>query len=115
MYTLLAGKHPLYEPHMNKQQLETEIKNFKQLEYPKHISKHARHLLDTLCQKRINFRSTAREALKHPWITRKLDEELPKTIQQLREAAVGDIDVEFKLRKAMNVLLFCSIIRKNAS
>ena len=115
MYTLLCGKHPLYQPKMSKQELEMKIKNFQELSYPSHVSVQARHMLDNLCQKRINSRSTARDALKHPWITRRLDEELPKTMQQMRDAAVKDIHLESKLRKAMNVLLFCSIVRKNTS
>ena len=115
MYTLLAGKHPLYEPHMSKQDLETKIKNFQGFSYPANMSPQARHLLESLCQKRINSRSTAREALKHPWITRKLDQDLPQTLQQLRDAAIVDSQVEVKLRKAMNVLMFCSILRKNVS
>ena len=97
---------------MQKAELEEKLKNFEEFSYPSHVSKQAKHLIAFCCQKSIYTRFSARGALKHPWITRRLDEELPQTEAQQRDSAIGNIQLEAKLRKAMNVLMFCSITKK---
>ena len=79
MYELIVGKHPLYEKGATSRDIEEKLAKFTGFNYPKTVSKHARHLIDSLCHRTLNQRYKAVNALQHPWITRNLDEQLPLT------------------------------------
>jgi hypothetical protein len=49
------------------------------------------------------------EALSHPWITRKLNERLPLSSNQLNQIAAKNYATEEKLRQAVGLMLFCQI------
>lgn len=63
-----------------------------------------------LCQKSIAGRFTPRDALQHPWITRKLNDILPISRKEMLEQKARNYELEQRLRKTMNTLFFCSII-----
>jgi hypothetical protein len=65
-----------------------------------------------LLQKSISARLLPSAALSHPWITRKLNEKLPLTLQQKLEADARNYAIEEKFRRAINLLLFLSISKK---
>lgn len=54
-------------------------------------------------------------AVEHPWVTRRLDDELPLTDFQQLELVGNNIEIEGKLRKAMNIMMVCglSTFKKN--
>ena len=73
------------------------------------MSSQAQHLIAHLCQRSVNARFRASNALEHPWITRDLHKALPMSDQQIRQLAIDTYPLETKLRKAMRVALFASI------
>lgn len=70
MYITIAAKHPLYE---NGDDLEIYLKKLKNpnWNFPPHFSKLAQSLFLKLVKANPLERYTAKEALGHPWITRK--------------------------------------------
>lgn len=79
------------------------------------MSSQAKHLISCLCQKNQSARYRPVNALNHPWITRKFEQELPLSDLQRRALAIKNQPIEEKLRKVMRVVLFCAISRRPAS
>lgn len=84
IYKLLTNNHPLidlYGPKVPLPEVRERIENYKHLEFPadSKVSPQARHLLERMLAKEQSGRYSAAEALKHPWITRRLEEEPPMT------------------------------------
>ena len=82
MYMLLNnGKHPFYNENekFTKEQYINKIKNKKNLIFENKISYMAKHFLKKLLEPNPGARYTANQALKHPWITRNFDDEIPLT------------------------------------
>ena len=60
--------------------MENALKNYSEIKFPNNnVSAQAKHLIISLCHKNISGRIGASDALKHPWITRNLEENLPLT------------------------------------
>lgn len=98
--------------------METKLKAFNKIEFPQnsdHVSSRAKHLIHSLLSKSISGRYVPSKALSHPWITRKVNEKLPLTSNQRLEIDSRTYAIEEKLRKAINVLLFCSIAKNQIS
>ena len=84
MYQLLAqGKHPLYEEgdsyNNYLQKLTKLIEKPTKWHVPSHFSHLAKDFFLKLCVYPPSERYDAKAALKHPWITRKLNAEIPLT------------------------------------
>jgi len=77
MFYLLTGRHPIWNESINKIQMEQMMKTFKKFEYPKSMSQTAVHLISCLCQRKQSARYRPVNALQHPFITRKLDQDVP--------------------------------------
>ena len=72
---LTGGNHPLGDPAKSKKDQDWKeiLKNQKtNVDGDSSISKVARSLFQNMCKLHPTHRYTAKEALKHPWITRKL-------------------------------------------
>ena len=91
------------------------MKNYKTIDFPSSMSSQAQHLISCLCQKNQSARYRPVNALQHPWITRKLDQEMPLSDLDRRALSIKNQPVEDKLRKAMRVLLVCAISRRCGS
>ena len=113
MYYLLTGRHPIWNESINKVQMEEIMKNFREFEYPDTMSSQAKHLISCLCQKNQSARYRPANALQHPWITRKLEAELPLSDLDRRALAIKNQPIEDKLRKAMRALFVLSISKNN--
>ena len=85
------------------------MKNFREFDYPETMSSQAKHLISCLCQRNQSARYRPTNALQHPWITRKLEAELPLSDLDRRALAIKNQPIEEKLRKAMRVLFVCSL------
>ncbi len=70
MYILLAGKHPIYEAGDALAQYLTKLKT-SAWTFPPQFSALAQHLFAMLAKVNPLERYTAKEALSHPWITRR--------------------------------------------
>jgi serine/threonine protein kinase len=72
---------------MSRIRMEQFLKNYSEISFPKNnsVSEAAKHMISKLCQKSVSGRFSPNDALKHPWITRKLDQNLPCTRKELHE------------------------------
>ena len=86
MYMLLNDcKHPFYnsKKQETKEEYINKIKNKNSLIFINKISYMAKHLLKKLLEPNPTCRYTAANALKHPWITRNCDDEIPLTFSDI--------------------------------
>ena len=83
MYILLnKGKHPFYVKGDKRSDVAKKIKLGKIYFYEK-ISPYAEHLIQKLLESNPSWRYTASQAIKHPWITRNLNDVPPSTFNEL--------------------------------
>ena len=89
MYILLYGKHPFY---IKGDQKENFIEKIKNKEFIKNninnkgnrkISYMAKNLLNKLLEPNPSWRYTSDKAIKHPWITRNKNDEIPETFNEI--------------------------------
>ena len=87
MFMLLNnGKHPFYVKGETRKDLTKKIQNCKINFYNK-ISSMANHLLFKLLEPNPSWRYNAAQALKHPWITRNKNDEVPLTFNEILHKA----------------------------
>ena len=81
MHQLLAqGKHPFYQGEVdNAESFKKKLLNLKLVEPDENISWLAKNLFGRLTQIQAHKRYTARDALKHPWITRNQNDQIPQS------------------------------------
>ena len=83
MFMLLnSGKHPFYIKGDDKKDFEKKIKGRKISFYNK-VSPMAKHLILKLLEPNPSWRYTGAQAIKHPWITRNKNDEVPITFNEL--------------------------------
>jgi serine/threonine protein kinase len=83
MFILLNnGKHPFYIKGDNKKDFVKKIMDGKINFYNK-VSPMAKHLILKLLEPNPSWRYTAAQAIKHPWITRNKNDEVPLTFNEL--------------------------------
>ena len=83
MYMLLNnGKHPFYHKDDKKEDFIKKIKLAK-LHFINKISYMAKHLMHKLCEPNPSWRYSANIAIKHPWITRNPNDDIPLTINEI--------------------------------
>ena len=83
MFMLLNnGKHPFYIKGDNRQDFVKKIQECKITFYNK-VSPMAKHLILKLLEPNPSWRYTGSQAIKHPWITRNKDDEVPKTFNEI--------------------------------
>ena len=83
MFILLNnGKHPFYIKGDNKKDFVKKIMDGKINFYNK-VSPMAKHLILKLLEPNPSWRYTASQAIKHPWITRNKNDEVPLTFNEL--------------------------------
>jgi len=83
MFMLLnGGKHPFYQKNDRKEDFIRKIKIGK-LNYINKLSFMAKHLNKKLCEVNPSWRYSANLAMKHPWITRNPNDEIPLTFNEI--------------------------------
>ena len=83
MYMLLNnGKHPFYHKDDKKEDFIKKIKLAK-LHFINKISYMAKHLMHKLCEPNPSWRYSANNAIKHPWITRNPNDDIPLTFNEI--------------------------------
>ena len=83
MFILLNdGKHPFYIIGDNRSEVAKKIKLGK-IKFYKKISPMAKHLMMKLLEPIPSWRYTASQAIKHPWITRNINDVPPITFNEL--------------------------------
>lgn len=81
---MLTKEHPLHCTGDGIDEMKAKLRSYTKITLKPHqrMSKHAEHLLSVLTEKTLSARIQARETLRHPWITRKLKENLPLNHQE---------------------------------
>ena len=83
MFMLLNnGKHPFYQKGDKIEDLIKKIKNGK-LQFVNKVSYMAKNLMNKLCEPNPSWRYSADLAIKHPWITRNIKDEIPLTFNEI--------------------------------
>ena len=83
MYMLLNnGKHPFYQKNIKKKDFLKKIKSGK-LNFINKLSFMAQNLIYKLCEPNPSWRYSANLAIKHPWITRNTNDEIPVTFNEI--------------------------------
>ena len=101
MYMLLNnGKHPFYHKDDKKEDFIKKIKSGK-LNFVNKLSFMAKHLNNKLCEPNPSWRYSASLAIKHPWITRNPNDEIPLTF--------NEILIKNNSKKNANALIMISI------
>lgn len=77
---MLTGEHPILKKGEDKQQYRRKIKDFRGLLIDDNkMSPLAKNLIESLCNLKPGNRYRIDQALQHPWITGKHDDEIPMT------------------------------------
>ena len=83
MFMLLnSGKHPFYIKGDNRKDYDQKIKTCKITFYNK-VSPMAKHLICKLLEPNPSWRYNGAQAIKHPWITRNKEDEVPVTFNEI--------------------------------
>ena len=108
MFILLNnGKHPFYIKGDNKKDFVKKIMDGKIIFYNK-VSPMAKHLILKLLEPNASWRYTAAQAIKHPWITRNKNDEIPLTFNEL----LKNSDNKKIAKDLFNICLFMNYFSK---
>ena len=81
LYILVSGgQHPIYKNGMTSNQYQSELLKKEKFSFSAGIPLLARNLFLKLCKHQAFFRYETYKALKHPWITRKANTQIPLTL-----------------------------------
>ena len=110
MYELVSGRHPVWTRGEDKQSYKKKALSLQKLRYSRRISKLQQSLIEKLCHPKPSLRYTVDQALKHPWITRNFDGEIPRNHFEEHEY-LNELDEKF--RKVLNMVYFLSVVRNH--
>lgn len=110
MYELIAGKHPLWVRGEEKLQYKQKTIKFQKLRFGRKFTSIQQSLIEKLCHPKPSMRYTIDQALKHPWITRNFEDEIPRNHLEQTEYLNS---VDDKLRKVLNLAYFMSVIKNH--
>jgi serine/threonine protein kinase len=77
---LTGGAHPFKSEDDTYETLREKLRKLKKLDPPKMFSKIAAHLYSRLTAIVSHQRYSSKDALKHPWITRKMENNIPMSL-----------------------------------
>ncbi len=108
MFMLLFKKHPFYKNGENRDSYISDIQNRKKIKFPDKCSHMAKTLLNKLLEFNPSWRYTAENALKHPWITRRVNDKIPETFnEKLRK-----MDICLKAKELILSIIFLNNVAK---
>ena len=109
MFMLLnSGKHPFYIKGDDRKDYDKKIKSCKINFYNK-VSPMAKHLILKLLEPNPSWRYTGAQAIKHPWITRNKEDEIPLTFNEILVKS----NSKKVARDLFNVCLFMNYFSRN--
>ena len=109
MYMLLNnGKHPFYHKDDKKEDFIKKIKLAK-LHFINKISYMAKHLMHKLCEPDPSWRYSANLAIKHPWITRNPNDDIPLSFNEI----LNKTNNKKNAHTLMMISIFLNYIQKN--
>jgi len=80
-YVITGGKHPFYNPKQDtSDSLKAKLVNLKKVDPHQSFSWVAKNLFQRLTMITGHKRYTAKDSLRHPWITRKKQDKIPETL-----------------------------------
>jgi calcium/calmodulin-dependent protein kinase I len=106
---LTGGTHPFKSEDDTYETLREKLRKLKELEPPKTFSKIAAHLYSRLTAIIPHQRYTSKDARRHPWITRKMENNIP--ISRLDD--VNNLEFESQLRKKVRLMQFLALMKMN--
>ena len=105
---LFKNKHPFYKKGENRELYINDIHNRKKIKFPDKCSHMAKTLLNKLLEFNPSWRYTAENALKHPWITRRVNDKIPETFnEKLRK-----MDICLKAKELILSIIFLNNVAK---
>ena len=108
MFMLLNnGKHPFYFKGDNRKDFMKKIEAC-QINFYNKVSPMAKHLILKLLEPNPSWRYTGAQAIKHPWITRNKEDEVPQTFNEL----LAKSNNKKILRDFFNICLFMNYFNK---
>jgi len=116
VFQMLTGKHPFYlsgdteETYIHRISKTSLDLTLKQSFEKYDLSPLAQSFIKRLLAKNISDRYRVVQALKHPWITRNLDDNAPLTQNEESMQIQGEI----RLRNVQSILLFLAISKSSS-
>lgn len=109
MHMLLTeGRHPFYEKETDDvESFRNKLQNMKKVELDPTISDLAKSLLERLLNPASSHRYSAKDALRHPWITRKSDNTIPMSLTE----QVSSFELESRLLQSVRIMHFMAFTR----
>ena len=105
---LFKNKHPFYKKGENRELYINDIHNRKKIKFPDKCSHMAKTLLNKLLEFNPSWRYTAEKALKHPWVTRRVNDIIPETFnEKLRK-----MDINLKAKELILSIIFLNTLAK---
>ncbi len=109
LYMLLNnGQHPFYNNGDVKKQFLNKLKNWK-FNYCNNVSFMGNSLMKKLLEINPSWRYTANKALNHPWITRNINDNIPKTFNEILNMRNNIKNAKF----IMLISIFLNFFQKN--
>ena len=109
MYMLLnKGEHPFYHKGDTRKDFINNLKNIKQLKFNNKMSYMAVNLLKKLLEPDPLKRYKANDALKHPWITRNIEDKIPQTVNE----QININNIKNNMRDIMMTSIFLNYLKK---
>jgi len=110
MYMLLnKGEHPFYHKGDTKEDFINNLKSIKELKCNNKISYMAMNLLKKLLEPDPLKRYKATDALKHPWITRNVEDKIPQTFND----QLTNYNIINNAKELMMISIFLNYFKKN--
>jgi len=107
MFILCHGKHPLYKKSDKAEQFKEKMAK-REFQPGVNFSEMAANLFERFTRENPLERYTAEQAFVHPWITRKIDAEIPLTVEE----SLNKYLIELNLKKKMGALYFINLMSK---
>ena len=79
LYILLKGKHPIFKEGMSSEEYKLQLNHFI---FPSLDDPLANNFIQRISQHSYADRYSANEALRHPWITRNKEDEIPLSVNE---------------------------------
>ena len=110
MHLLLAGgKHPFYIKESDTvESFKKKLLSLKKVQPDQNTSWLAQNLFLKLTNIQAHQRYTAKDALKHPWITRKQMDNIPKSFME----KMTNMEYETNLKQKIQLLLFAGLVKE---
>ncbi|EAS01119.2 Serine/Threonine kinase domain protein (macronuclear) [Tetrahymena thermophila SB210] len=114
MYQLLChGTHPLYDPLVDdNKSFKNKIQKNPQIQFPSCFSDITKNLIQKMTLIDPSARYTANQVIYHPWITQKLEDDIPLTMNEMLSTVNKQTNFS-NMQKAICFILFMKMKQNN--